>query len=366
MRNAGFIIALLVVLSVSATAAALPPPVAAAVGDDGTTQTQIDAERSFADAPTTEIHVRLKEDLDAQWTITVNYTVETQNETAAFERFVEAFEAGETTTGLGVAPFETAAVQASAQTDRQMEIRNVSRTGNVENGTLTLSFVWTNFVEQTPSGELRLGDVFSTTTGNTWVSSLERGQTLVIETPEGYDIRTTAYPQQNNSVVVEGPAEFDDQEPLVVTYQEIQNRPPPPFQLPWTVLVGVLGVLAALVMAAAFLRRRSAPALTNGGDPTKSESPPPPAASVTPEPSEEADEEADDGVDLSLLSDEERVEYLLEQGGGRMKQANIVRETGWSDAKVSQLLSAMAEEGRVNKLRLGRENLISLPDSDEE
>jgi uncharacterized membrane protein len=45
-----------------------------------------------------------------------------------------------------------------------------------------------------------------------------------------------------------------------------------------------------------------------------------------------------------------------------MKQANIVKETGWSDAKVSQLLSSMADEGRVEKLRLGRENLISLPD----
>jgi len=45
-----------------------------------------------------------------------------------------------------------------------------------------------------------------------------------------------------------------------------------------------------------------------------------------------------------------------------MRQADIVAKTGWSDAKVSQLLSAMAELGRVEKLRLGRENLISIPD----
>ncbi|WP_343160898.1 helix-turn-helix domain-containing protein, partial [Halorubrum sp. CBA1125] len=78
---------------------------------------------------------------------------------------------------------------------------------------------------------------------------------------------------------------------------------------------------------------------------------------------EEAEgDEADAGPDPSLLSDEERVERLLEGNGGRMRQAAIVEETGWSDAKVSQLLSAMAEEGRVEKLRLGRENLISLPD----
>ncbi len=44
-----------------------------------------------------------------------------------------------------------------------------------------------------------------------------------------------------------------------------------------------------------------------------------------------------------------------------MRQADIVSDTGWSDAKVSQLLSKMAQDDRVEKLRLGRENLISLP-----
>jgi hypothetical protein len=74
---------------------------------------------------------------------------------------------------------------------------------------------------------------------------------------------------------------------------------------------------------------------------------------------------ADDGpIDEELLSDEERVERLIERNGGRMKQAAIVRETGWSNAKVSQLLSAMDEDDRIDKLRIGRENLISFPDED--
>ncbi|MFC6990132.1 helix-turn-helix transcriptional regulator [Haloplanus sp. GCM10025708] len=85
-------------------------------------------------------------------------------------------------------------------------------------------------------------------------------------------------------------------------------------------------------------------------------------ASADAGPSEAEPEPAE--PDVSLLSDEERVEHLLERNGGRMKQAQIVRETGWSDAKVSQLLSSMAEEDRVEKLRLGRENLISLPDEE--
>ena len=73
---------------------------------------------------------------------------------------------------------------------------------------------------------------------------------------------------------------------------------------------------------------------------------------------------ADDEIDEALLSDEERVERLIERNGGRMKQAAIVRETGWSNAKVSQLLSTMDDEGRIDKLRIGRENLISFPDED--
>lgn len=115
-----------------------------------------------------------------------------------------------------------------------------------------------------------------------------------------------------------------------------------------------------------FTRRRP-----SGAEPAGASVSSEPRQEPTPEPTDES--APDDGeehdevdVDLDLLSDEERVELLLERNGGRMKQANIVKETGWSDAKVSQLLSAMADEERVEKLRLGRENLISLPDEDED
>jgi len=47
-----------------------------------------------------------------------------------------------------------------------------------------------------------------------------------------------------------------------------------------------------------------------------------------------------------------------------MKQADIVSETNWSNAKVSQLLSKMNDNDEVDKLRIGRENLITLPDED--
>ena len=61
-----------------------------------------------------------------------------------------------------------------------------------------------------------------------------------------------------------------------------------------------------------------------------------------------------------LLSDEERVVDLLEDNGGRMKQVDIVEATDWSKSKVSMLLSDMEEAERISKLRVGRENIVSL------
>lgn len=60
-------------------------------------------------------------------------------------------------------------------------------------------------------------------------------------------------------------------------------------------------------------------------------------------------------------SDEDRVESLLRSNDGRMRQSAIVAATGWSKSKVSVLLSEMEEADRVRKLRVGRENLVSLP-----
>ncbi len=65
-------------------------------------------------------------------------------------------------------------------------------------------------------------------------------------------------------------------------------------------------------------------------------------------------------------SDEDRVVRLLRDHGGRMKQTRIVEQTDWSKSKVSMLLSDMEEQGLVTKLRVGRENLVSLPGEEPE
>jgi len=83
--------------------------------------------------------------------------------------------------------------------------------------------------------------------------------------------------------------------------------------------------------------------------------------SVTEEPSaESAGDPAPAVQPEELLSDEDRVVNMLEERGGRMRQVQIVEETEWSKSKVSMLLSDMEDEGTISKLRVGRENIISL------
>lgn len=62
-----------------------------------------------------------------------------------------------------------------------------------------------------------------------------------------------------------------------------------------------------------------------------------------------------------MVPDDQVVERLLDVAGGRLKQGNIVEATGWSKSKVSRLLSSMDDQDRIQKVRIGRENLICLP-----
>lgn len=62
--------------------------------------------------------------------------------------------------------------------------------------------------------------------------------------------------------------------------------------------------------------------------------------------------------DQPTLTDRERIERLLDENGGRMKQAEIVDSVEWSKAKVSRLLADLEADDEITKLRLGRENLI--------
>ncbi|MFB6235476.1 MAG: helix-turn-helix transcriptional regulator [Halopenitus sp.] len=317
-------------------------------------------------------------------------------------------------------------VERKASIDRTPDVEDESV---VAVGTLELRFVWTNFLEQ-DGKKLRLGDVFRTENNGTWLRTLEANQRLVIETPNRYQVSSTpgvSVSLQENAVVIEGPRTFGPNQYVQVVYSKTAVSSQPPWLLlagavvlaGFIVVIGLFayrrvagpggptpggepgeaaggagvavepgngageageasggtaegtGAVAGNGAAAGNGAGAGAEAGTGrgtepdagppaGGEAGSAEGPAGGQAGAEPGAGGEAEE------DLSLLSDAERVERLLERNGGRMRQADIVEETDWSDAKVSQLLSSMAEEGRVEKLRLGRENLISLPEYGED
>ncbi|WP_336134955.1 helix-turn-helix transcriptional regulator [Natronomonas amylolytica] len=325
----------------------------------------------------TTFEVQLQDDGDARWTIVIGTPIEDQQDLEEFRAFGERFESNEEDFPVGVEVFEQAAGEASTATGREMAIRSTDRTAAVVNdtvagnatgyGELRVSFTWTSFARIGENGTMYVGDAFNTTDG-TWLPGLERDQTLVIRSPPGYGSPTTSpIGAEGGDLRWEGPQTFEP------GYFEIEYQPHSTgpvdtmMDLSTILLVGaLLFSAAALIIGLYLLWRRHGDgnpiATVTEAEPDEAEPTPDPGTGSEPASIPTNGAAGDEEPDLELLSDEERVEYLLEQNGGRMKQANIVKETGWSNAKVSQLLSSMEEEGRVDKLRIGRENLISLPD----
>ena len=338
----------------------------------------------------TRIRIEPAPDRDARWTVSVRYALSDGVDRAAFDATRDRFLDGEV--GPDAALFEGFAREASRNTDRTMRIEDVDREVVVHDdpssfevagdettavGELRLTFVWTGFLGE--DGEnLLLGDALTTPDDGTWLLSLEDGQTIEVATPDGYTVTGTSGATDrlsDNAVIIEGPRTFEEDERVTVVYAPAGTAPP------WTMITAAIVVAAVLIAGSIVGYRRidggatstvgesaNDGAVDGGGHAAPGEGGVAAGAPGDPGAGPEAggDAAGDGEEDLSLLSDEERVERLLEDSGGRMRQADIVSETGWSDAKVSQLLSAMAESGRVEKLRLGRENLISIPDEEGE
>jgi uncharacterized membrane protein len=296
-------------------------------------------------AENTTLSLQLQTNGDARWRITDTYALTGANDTRAFEQLGSEYVDGESQPGWEQT-FRDAHEAAETATGRSMRVTNVTRDFETTDrrGRLVLEFTWTNFARVNGS-QLIVNDAFNTTDG-TWLPRLYSGQTLIISAPPGYGITTSPPTDINDrSLIFKGSQTF---EPGYLDIVYRGERPVPLIPLRGETLL-VIGLGIVLIAGLVAVQRYR-------------DTDPQPDTIDEPEPSTDEPEEED--VDVELLSDEEQVERLLEQNGGRMKQARIVDETGWSNAKVSQLLSSMEEDGRIDKLRIGRENLISFPDED--
>ncbi|WP_122087966.1 helix-turn-helix transcriptional regulator [Halalkalicoccus subterraneus] len=357
--SASVVLAVCVVAAIGAVALGAGP----AVGQTG------DADPDTENASQT-IEIQLEEDGDANVSVRNRFAIETREDRRAFERLADGFENGDTNGELSVEVFERVAADAENETDREMTVTNVERETEATNstGTVELRFDWEGFA-RAEDGRLEVADVFGAD-GGTWLPSLSADQRLVIDAPDGYAVYTV-HPEtavSGGEIAWTGPIAFDSDQPEVVFISGGSSAGSSWFFA--GLGVGLVAVIAALVYVLS--RRFDAPVvpspasddrgwatvLTPGSKPSEE----PPTTRSEPEFEDGTDPEGGPvaGVDEELLSDEERVLMLLEVNDGRMKQANIVSETDWSNAKVSQLLSAMEDDGMIEKLRIGRENLITL------
>ncbi|RNJ27263.1 helix-turn-helix transcriptional regulator [Halosegnis longus] len=319
----------------------------------------------------TTFDVQLTPSGDADWTVSTQFQLATENETEAFERLAARFEAGEADLAYDAETFREAAARGAP--GREMSIRAVEYEANTTTvdgqriGRLSLRFEWANFAETT--GETyRLGDAFNTTDG-TWLPGLASDQALVIRPPEGYSVETAPVPVNNGVLRWEGRQSFTPGYLGQITYTGDTSTPGP--NGPSAAVLGGIGVLIVVILAGGYLWWQRQPNVSGDGTPASgTDGGAGGAVAGGAATADDTDEPAsgktapvgEDGEpDPELLSDEERVLRLLEANDGRMKQGTIVEETGWSNAKVSQLLSAMDEADEIEKLRIGRENLISLP-----
>jgi hypothetical protein len=374
------IVVLVVALAAAGTAVASGP---ATVDRPAT----VDHANESLPTVTSQITVDVAADGDARWTERLTVHFDNQTTSADFSEIASEYEDGEGRL-LPIERYRNASDGVAAATGRDMEITDTERRTEMtaDNGTLILSFTWTNFGERQGS-DLSVRDVFAGDTGR-WFPGLESFQTLTIRGPDDHEIISASQGFQNQTLRWSGPVTFGPNSPYVV-YSRSASPPPntATTDAPTTPGSGgtggdgglVVGALIVLLLGAIVVVAYGASQRDGDLLPSPSDDPMGADEAVEAEEPSGVDEAAaggagaaataetdaaDDDVDEALLSDEERVERLLEDNGGRMKQANIVSETGWSNAKVSQLLSSMAEEGRIEKLRIGRENLISFPDED--
>ncbi|WP_135824930.1 helix-turn-helix transcriptional regulator [Halorussus ruber] len=391
--SAALLVVLLAVSSVAGVGAGLSPEDRARAphaASDASTVESLDSATAAASVNGTEsnatvrdgtdMYVSIGERGDARWNVTARFVLRDENETEAFRQLAGRYRNGNADVGFSPKTFERVVERADADSDRPMALGNVNRSARLRDngsvGLLSLSFTWHNFTH-VEDDKILLGDAFWVGS-DTWLPALTDDQTLTIDGPSGYYVELSSVAHNGTRISYDGPRKFDRGD-FSVTYSPKNTGPSESSEFPD--LSSVPGLLLALLVFGlgasgvyVWSQRRDEEAATPGAA-EGSEEPRGPSATASvaagqasaadkEAEADEGDENGDDEQDVELLSDEERVLRLLRDNNGRMKQGQIVKETNWSNAKVSQLLSKMDENDDVDKLRIGRENLITLPDED--
>lgn len=315
----------------------------------------------------------------AAWTIQYRVQLDDANETAAFD----ALRTEITTNPAAYRDrfsqrLTDTAASAEVTTGREMAIANVrvnaSQEGDI--GIVTYRFEWRNFVATNGDG-LQIGDALAG-------FFIENGTRLMIAWPDGYEATTIQPPpdsRQPHQASWDAPTGFSEDDLLVeVTRTEADTgvdgsdaeggaggsvSSEDGIPIAGIVTGAILLLIGGTIVIWLHRRReRSTSGVATGSelemDDAEETATTGSSASIQSDNGDDASDKT--SPDVELLSNEERVIETLRQLGGRAKQQRVVEELGWTDAKTSQVVSRLREDGSIEGFRLGRENVLILPE----
>ncbi|WP_276257679.1 helix-turn-helix transcriptional regulator [Haloglomus litoreum] len=382
---------LAVLLLVASVAPALALSAAAGAGAPGGPATVAQVGNQEVDS--TEFRITVHENTSARWTFVYKVTLSNESQREDFRAYAERFNTQETELYTNFRERSRRVTeQGTDATGRQMNATGFSKRAyipslNENRGLVRMSFVWTNFAIR-EGDRIEMGDVFE---GGFYIGPdqrlvVEHGPNLRFQSANPSPIIDEESIAESDTLTWLGEQEFVDERPQVRLVPPSQPTAtpsatptsPPGSESPTdtdpgggsTGFLPILGLGVVLLLGLGVALAYGAGALPGTGDDDDG------AAAATVDDGDGDGGGADTGgggaaagaateqpepavPDEELLEDDQRVMQLLEENGGRMKQVNIVEETGWSKSKVSMLLSDMEEEEQISKLRVGRENIIS-------
>ncbi len=339
--------------------------------DDGENSNDGDDQPSIDGFDEVNVAIELRDNGSAAWTMEYRYRLDDENATEDWETLSENVSDRPGEYILMFRDRNTGLVSdAENATDRNMSTTNYSVETEESSspqayGYVRFTFEWSAFA-LVEVNRIEAGPALSGFTMD------ERTQ-LAVSWPEEYEnvtIQPEPDDQSENSVLWYGDEtrEFVEGEPyveLIATGGEpLESGEEEEEGMPLSWMVGAGAMIALVVLGAAGAVVWSRTRTDDGGGAAGAE-PDPPAPAPAPDDGDEPAEPAP-APPPELLSNEERVLGLLEDHGGRIKQQEVVTELDWTEAKTSQVVSGLREEGDIEVFRIGRENVLALDEEGSE
>lgn len=295
----------------------------------------VESQHDGLEPDTVVIESDLGDNGSAEWRINHRHRLTDDSEEAAFEELADEIATNSTPTlDRFRERMEPTVASAEEATGREMAIANLSVTTDrtslpQEYGIVRYTFRWEGFAG-VEDDRMLVGDAIyglflddRSALRMSWGDRWERG--TVSPSPTG---------EEDGRVTWRGPVDFGDEQPRLELTTQSGVSLPGISSAPVAIAIAAFVALAGLT-GVVWWRRTAGPSTSAGTS------------------------------DPDLLSNEEQVLQLLEEDGDRMRQQDVVQRLGWTDAKTSQVISDLREAGDVETFRLGRENVIRLPEDED-